>query len=86
MHSTVICRKLEERESWYTARFVADDAPDWNPATFVSAMPVANGLTCVALDIEISRERVGPTMLMCWILCMFCAPCAAVEPGTHTPA
>lgn len=51
-------RKLEDRESWYTARFIADDAPDWNPATFVSARQLANGLQAVELDIEISRERV----------------------------
>lgn len=51
-------RKLEERESWYVARFVADDAPDWNAATFVSSRNLANGLDLVELDIEIGRERV----------------------------
>jgi hypothetical protein len=51
-------KKLEDRESWYTARFIADDAPDWNPATFVASRPVANGLQAVELEVEISRERV----------------------------
>lgn len=51
-------RKLEERETWYTARFIADDAPDWNTATFVGTSPAANGCSIVELDIEISRERV----------------------------
>lgn len=51
-------RKLEERETWYTARFIADDAPDWNTATFVGTSPAANGYSIVELDIEISRERV----------------------------
>lgn len=37
----------------YVARFVADDAPDWNAATFVGAEPLANGLSVVDLDVEV---------------------------------
>jgi len=51
-------RRLEERESWYAARFIAEDAPEWNICTFVGAEQLANGLTMVELDIEVSRERI----------------------------
>jgi hypothetical protein len=37
----------------YTARFIADDAPDWNTATFVGTSPAANGYSIVELDIEV---------------------------------
>ncbi len=37
---------------------MADDAPDWNAATFVASRPLANGLSVVELDAEIGRERV----------------------------
>lgn len=50
--------QYEGRENWYAAKFSADDAPDWNPATFVRSETSAPGLRTVVLQCEISRERV----------------------------
>lgn len=50
--------QYEGRENWYAAKFSADDAPDWNPASFVRAEELAPGLRNVVLRCEISRERV----------------------------
>lgn len=50
--------QYEGRENWYAAKFSADDAPDWNPASFVQADQLAPGLRNVVLRCEISRERV----------------------------
>lgn len=42
MHLLLVQDLLQyaEREKWYTARFCADDAPDWNPATFVRSRQI----------------------------------------------
>ena len=50
--------QYEGRDKWYEAKYAADDAPDWNPATFVSRHPAAPGLQTVTLSIEISPEKV----------------------------
>lgn len=50
--------QYEGRENWYAAKFSADDAPDWNPASFVRADQLAPCLRNVVLRCEISRERV----------------------------
>lgn len=50
--------QIKGREQWYTAKFIADDAPDWNPASWVRSSPAVQGLREVVLDVEISRERV----------------------------
>ena len=46
------------REKWYEAKFCADDAPDWNPATFLRKQRIAPGLQEVVLEVEISRDKV----------------------------
>ncbi len=50
--------QIPDRESWYLAKFAADDQPDWNPATYVSSRELAPGVKEVVLNIEVSRERV----------------------------
>eukprot|EP00884_Botryococcus_braunii_P014682 jgi/Botrbrau1/23214/Bobra.0041s0058.1 len=50
--------QIEGREQWYMTKFVADDAPDWNPAKWLRSSPAKQGLREVVLEVEISRERV----------------------------
>ena len=50
--------QYEGREKWYEAKFCADDAPDWNPATFLRRERAAPGLQTIVLEVEISREKV----------------------------
>jgi hypothetical protein len=50
--------QIEGREQWYETKFVSDDAPDWNPARWVSSQQVAPGLREVVLEVEISRGKV----------------------------
>lgn len=50
--------QFSDRLKWYEAKFAADDMPDWNAATLVSAQQIAPGLKAVVLSVEISRERV----------------------------
>ncbi len=50
--------QYEGRDNWYAAKFSADDAPDWNPATFLRSEDLAPGFRTVVLQCEISRERV----------------------------
>ena len=49
---------LANRENWYTARFIAEDAPDWNPGRFLRSEQTATGLRNIVLEAEISREKV----------------------------
>lgn len=46
------------REKWYEAKFCADDAPDWNPATYLRKQRIAPGLLEIVLEVEISRDKV----------------------------
>lgn len=50
--------QFADRDNWYVAKFAADDAPDWNPATIVSNQPLIPGVRLVTLEVEASRERV----------------------------
>lgn len=50
--------QFEDRHKWYLPKYAADDAPDWNPATFVHSHPACNGAREVVLEVEISRELV----------------------------
>lgn len=50
--------QFQGREKWYEAKFCADDAPDWNPATFLRKERKTPSLQTVVLEIEISREKV----------------------------
>lgn len=50
--------QYEDRHKWYLPTYAADDAPDWNPATFLHAHPACTGAREVVLEIEISRELV----------------------------
>lgn len=51
-------RQIKDRDEWYIARFVADDAPDFNPGQFLSSAPAGPSLRVVAVEAEISREKV----------------------------
>ena len=50
--------QFQGRERWYEAKFCADDAPDWNPATFLRKEQKTPSLQTVVLEVEISREKV----------------------------
>lgn len=50
--------QIKGREQWYTAKFIADDAPDWNAASWLRSSIAVQGVREVVLDVEISRERV----------------------------
>ncbi len=50
--------QFEDRHRWYLPKYSADDAPDWQPAQFVSSHELFPGVREVVLDIEIGRERV----------------------------
>ena len=47
-----------DRVNWYKAKFVADDAPDWNAGRFVRSRDAAPNLREIILEAEISREKV----------------------------
>ena len=51
-------RQIANRDEWYIARFVADDAPDFNPATFLSSKAAGPSLRTVSVVAEVSREKV----------------------------
>lgn len=36
--------QYKDRDQWYLPKFVADDAPDWNPATFLRSRQLAPGV------------------------------------------
>ena len=50
--------QFQGREKWYEAKFCADDAPDWNPATFLRKQRVTPRLQTIVLEVEISRDKV----------------------------
>lgn len=50
--------QFPDRVNWYKAKFVADDAPDWHAARFVSSRDAAPNLREITLEAEISREKV----------------------------
>lgn len=50
--------QFQGREKWYAAKFCADDAPDWNPATFLRKQRTSPGLQTIVLEVEISRDKV----------------------------
>ena len=50
--------QFPDRQNWYKAKFVADDAPDFQPATLESTRQASAQFREVTVDIEISRERV----------------------------
>ncbi len=50
--------QFQGREKWYEAKFCADDAPDWNPATFLRKQRATPGLQTIVLEVEISRDKV----------------------------
>lgn len=56
--------QFEDRHRWYLPTYAADDAPDWNPATFVHSHPACSGAREVVLEMEISRELV-------WLDCYY---------------
>ena len=51
-------KQHKDRDQWYIARFVADDAPDWNAGSFARTKETAPGLRTVVVEAEISREKV----------------------------
>lgn len=56
--------QFADRHRWYLPRYAADDAPDWQPAQFVSSRELFSGVREVVLDIEIGRERVCTMWVM----------------------
>lgn len=50
--------QFKDRRGWYEAKFAADDQPDWQPATFVSAKDMGPGLKEFTLEVECSRELI----------------------------
>ena len=50
--------QFKDREKWYAAKFCSDDAPDWNPGSFVSSEHAAPGRKLITVDAEISRDKV----------------------------
>lgn len=46
------------RDQWYIARFVADDAPDWNVGTYLRTDEAGPSYRTVVVEAEISREKV----------------------------
>ena len=50
--------QFPDRENWYKAKFVADDAPDWNAGRFARSREAAPNLREITLEAEISREKV----------------------------
>ena len=50
--------QFKDREKWYAAKFCSDDAPDWNPGSFVSSERAAPGRKLITVDAEISRDKV----------------------------
>ena len=59
--SSVILQDLiqfPDRVNWYKAKFVSDDAPDWNAGRFLASRDAAPNLREVTFEVEISREKV----------------------------
>lgn len=50
--------QYKDRDQWYLPKFVADDAPDWNPGKFLRSRQLAPGVREVVLEAEISREQI----------------------------
>lgn len=50
--------EIKGRSQWYIARFVADDAPDWNTGQYLRTEPAGPSYRTVVLEAEVSRERV----------------------------
>jgi hypothetical protein len=46
------------RDQWYIARFVADDAPDWNVGSYLRTEEAGPSYRTVVVEAEISREKV----------------------------
>jgi hypothetical protein len=46
------------RDQWYIARFVADDAPDWNVGSYLRTEAAGPSYRTVVVEAEISREKV----------------------------
>lgn len=51
-------KQFKDRDEWYIARFAANDAPDFNPGTFLASKDAALDLRTVSVAAEISRESV----------------------------
>jgi len=57
----VVVQNEEEhpgRDQWYIARFVADDAPDWNVGSYLRTEEAGPSYRTVVVEAEISREKV----------------------------
>ena len=50
--------EIKGRDQWYIARFVADDAPDFNAGQYLRTEPAGPSLRTVVFEAEVSRERV----------------------------
>lgn len=50
--------EIPGRDQWYIARFVADDAPDFNPGRYLRTEAAGPTLRNVVFEAEVSRERV----------------------------
>ena len=50
--------EIKGRDQWYIARFVADDAPDWNAGRYLRTEPAGPNYRTVVFEAEVSRERV----------------------------
>ncbi len=50
--------EIKGRDQWYIARFVADDAPDWNAGQYLRTEPAGPNHRTVIFEAEVSRERV----------------------------
>lgn len=50
--------QFPDRQNWYKAKFVADDAPDFQPATLIASRQATAQVREITLDIEMSRERI----------------------------
>ncbi len=42
--------QYKDRDQWYLPKFVADDAPDWNPGRFLRSRQLAPGVREVCSD------------------------------------
>ncbi|GMH35445.1 hypothetical protein BSKO_03313 [Bryopsis sp. KO-2023] len=50
--------QFPDRPGWYEAKWAAVDQPEWNPATFLRSSQITPTHRVVALEVEISREKV----------------------------
>lgn len=51
-------KQIAGRDQWYVARFIADDAPDWNPGKYLRTEEAGPELRSIIVEAEISREKV----------------------------